>query len=131
MNSRSLTLVTPGLLRNQFMGQEFILKKGSRSHLTTNRSVTLGLMAMLIILVAQMQAFGQSTTTHPCLSPYAIAIQQTLQAPCEQVVENASLESLLDSISSAYEIPIWCDRRIARDTPVTLEKRDETLESRE
>ncbi len=129
MNSRSLTLVTPVLLRNQFMGQEFILKKESRSYLTTNRSVTLGLMAMLIILVAQMQAFGQSTTTHPCLSPYAISIQQTLQAPCEQVVENASLESLLDSISSAYEIPIWCDRRIARDTLVTLEKRVETLES--
>jgi len=134
MNSRHLTLVTPGLLRNPFMEQEFILKKERRSHLTTNRSVTLGLMAslglmaMLIILVAPMYAFGQSTTTHPCLSPYAIAIQQTLQAPCEQVVENASLESLLDSISSAYEIPIWCDRRIARDTLVTLEKRDETLE---
>lgn len=129
MNSRSLTLVTPGLLRNQFMEQEFILKKESRSHLTTNRSVTLGLMAMLVMLIASMHAFGQSTTTHPCLSPYAIAIQQTLQAPCEQVVENASLESLLDSISSAYEIPIWCDRHIARDTPVTLEKKDETLES--
>lgn len=129
MNSRHLTLVTPGLLRNQFMEQDFIRKKENRSHLTTDRSVTLGLLVMLLILVAPMHAFGQSTTTHPCLSPYAIAIQQTLQAPCEQVVENASLESLLDSISSAYEIPIWCDRRIARDALVTLKKKDETLES--
>ncbi len=57
-------------------------------------------------------------------------MQQTLQAPCEQeVLENITLEVLLDSISSAYEIRIWCDRRIARDTPVTIERREETLES--
>ena len=129
MNSRLLTLITPGLLRNPFMEQDFNLKKASCSHLTTNRSVTLGLVAMLVIFVASKYAFCQSETTHPCLSPNAIAVQQTLQAPCEQVVENASLESLLDSISLAYEIPIWCDRRIARDTLVTLERKDETLES--
>ena len=76
-----------------------------------------------------MHAFSQSTITHPCMSVSAISIQQSLQAPCEQVVESTSLESLLDSISSAYEIPIWCDRRIARDTVVSVEKRDETLES--
>ncbi len=129
MNSCCLTLITPGLVRNQFIEQEFNLKKASSTHLTTNRSVTLGLIVLLLLFVEPMHAYGQSTTSHPCLSPYAIAIQQTLQAPCEQVVENASLESLLDSISSAYEIPIWCDRRITRDTLVTLEKRDETLES--
>ena len=84
---------------------------------------------MLLLLGCPMHAFSQSAASHPCMSASAISIQQSLQAPCEQVVENATLESLLDSISSAYEIPIWCDRRIARDTVITVEKRDENLES--
>ena len=82
---------------------------------------------MLAFFALSGHAFSQSTT-HPYLSVSAIAIQQSLQAPCEQVVENSSLESLLDSISSAYEISIWCDRRVARDKLVTVERRDESLE---
>ena len=129
MNPSAPTLVTPDSLRNQFIQQEFKLEKAGCSHLTTNHSATLSLIAMVVFVGFPMYAFSQSAITHPCMSASAISIQQSLQAPCEQVVENASLESLLDSISSAYEIPIWCDRRIARDTVVTVEKKDETLES--
>ena len=129
MNSHGLTVVTLDPLRNQFVAQEFNLKKAGGSHLTMNHLVTLSLFAMLLFSCLTDCAFCQNSTVHPCMSSSAISIQQALQAPCEQVLENAPLEMLLDSLSSAYEIPIWCDRRIARDTLVTLEKRDETLES--
>ncbi|HUP79495.1 MAG TPA: hypothetical protein VM260_13165, partial [Pirellula sp.] len=127
MNPSATTLVTPVSLRNQFIQQESKLEKASCSYLTTPHSATLIQVAMLAFFALSGQAFSQSTT-HPYLSVSAIAIQQSLQAPCEQVVQNASLESLLDSISSAYEISIWCDRRIARDTLVTVERRDGLLE---
>ena len=127
MNPSATTLVTPGSLRNQFIQQEFKLEKASCSYLTTLHSATLSLVSALMFFALSVHAFSQSTT-HPYLSASAIAIQQSLQAPCEQVVENSSLESLLDSISLAYEISICCDRRIARDTLVTVERRDESLE---
>ena len=129
MNPSAPTVVTPASLRNQFIQQESKLEKASCSYLTTIHSATLSFVAMLMFFAWSGQAFSQSTTIHPNLSAPAITIQQSLQAPCEQVVENSSLESLLDSISSAYEIPIWCDRRIARDTSVTIERMDESLES--
>ncbi len=129
MVSRNLTVVTLDSLRNQFVEQEFKLEKASGSRLTMNRSVTLSLLAMLVFSVQAKNAFCQHPMAHPSMSASAISIQQTLQAPFEQAIENEQLEKLLDSISSAYDIPFWCDRRIARDTLVTVEKREETLES--
>ena len=129
MNSSRLTLLTPDSLRNQLIRQEYKLEKADCSHLTMNRSVTLALFAWLTFASLPMQAFSQNESTHPCLSASAIQIQQALQAPCEQSFESQSLELMLDNIVASYGVPIWCDRRIARDTPITMDRRNETLES--
>ncbi len=129
MNSSRLTLLTPDSLRNQLICQEYKLAKADCSHLTMNRSVTLALFALFVFASIPMQAFSQNESNHPCLSASAIQIQQVLQAPCEQSFESQSLELMLDNIAAAYSVPIWCDRRIARDTAISMDRRDETLES--
>ncbi len=129
MMSRNPTVVTLDSLRNQFDDQEFKLEKASGSRLTMNRSVTLSLCAMLVFSVQAKNASCQNSMAHPSMSASAVSTQQTLQAPFDQAIENEPLEKLLDNLSSAYELPIWCDRRIARDTLVTVERREETLES--
>ncbi|MCY2983863.1 MAG: STN domain-containing protein [Planctomycetota bacterium] len=129
MNSSRLTLLTLNSLRNQLIRQEYKLAKADCSHLTLNRSVTLALFAWLVLSSMPMQAFSQNESSHPCLSASAIPIQQVLQAPCEQSFESQSLELMLDNIGAAYSVPIWCDRRIARDTAISMDRRDETLES--
>ncbi len=128
MDSRLLTVVTHGSLRNQLIEQEWNLAKASCSHLTTYRSLTLACTLMLAFTMDAMRAFGQNTG-HPYMSQYAISMQQILQAPCEQELEIVPLETLLDSIASAYQIPIWTDRRISRDMSITIDRREETLES--
>ena len=122
------TLIACAPLRNQFIEQELKLKKASGWCLTCTRLATLSMMATLAFLCIPMQAFSQNATVHPCLISAAIAIHQTLQAPCEQALESASIETLVDSVSSAYEIPIWCDRSIARDKIVAMDRREETLQ---
>ena len=122
------TLIASPSLRNQFIEQELKLKKANGWCLTCAHLATLSVMATLAILCTPIHALGQSAPVHPCLNSAAILIRQTLQAPCEQSLESASIETLLDSISSAYEIPIWCDRNIARDQIVSMDKRDESLE---
>ena len=123
------TLIACALLRNQFIEQELKLKKANGWCLTYTRLATLAMMATLANLWMPPVAFGQSAPAHPFMHSAAIAIHQTLQAPCEQVLESASIETLLDSVSSAYEIPIWCDRSIARDKIVAMDRREETLET--
>ena len=93
-----------------------------------NRTVTLTLLTMLAFAVTPLHAFSQNEPSHPCLSASAIPIQQTLQAPCEQAFDSQSLELLIDNLSVAYKVPIWWDRRIARDTTISMDRRDETLE---
>lgn len=129
MNSSRPTLLTLDSLRNQLIRQEYKLTKADCSYLTMNRSVTLALFAWLVLASLPMQAFSQNESSHPCLSASAIQIQQVLQAPCEQSFESQSLELMLDNIAVAYSVPIWCDRRIARDTSISMDRRDETLES--
>jgi hypothetical protein len=129
MNSSRPTLLTPDSLRNQLIGQEYKLAKADCSYLTMKRSVTLALFAWLTLLSLSIKAFSQNESIHPCLSASAIQIQQVLQAPCEQSFESQSLELMLDNIAAAYSVPIWCDRRIARDTAISMDRRDETLES--
>jgi len=124
----SFTLVAHLSVRNQLIEQEWNLVKAYSSRLTMHPVVTLALISMLVFWTNTEQSLGQSTS-HPYMSQSANSMQQMLQAPCEQVLENVSLEALIDSISGAYDIPIWCDRRIAKDTLVTLEKREESLES--
>ncbi len=128
LDSRTLTVVAHLPLRNQLIAQGWNLAKAHGSHLTTNRSLTPALFLMLVFASPTTYALAQSGG-HPYLSQSAISMQQMLQVPCEQGFERAPLEVLLDSVASAYEITIWCDRRIARDTPVTIERREETLES--
>ena len=128
MDSHNPTVVARLSVCNQLIEQELILVKAGCSHLTMSLRVTFTLLSMLVFLINSASTLSQSVG-HPCMSQYAITTQQMLHASCEQVVESVSLEALIDSISAAYEIPIWCDRRIPRDTLVTLEKRDETLES--
>jgi hypothetical protein len=82
----------------------------------------------IVLSSVECDARAQSPS-HPYLSPAAIATQQVLQAPCEQGFERNTLEVLLDGVSLSFEIPIWCDRRIARDTLVALDKRNDTLAS--
>jgi len=128
MNSSRSTLLTPDSLRNQLIRQEYKLQKADCSLLTMNRTVTLTLFTLLVIALMPMQALSQNESSHPCLSAAAIQTQQTLQAPCEQAFDSQSLELLLDNLSVAYKVPIWCDRRIARDTTISMDRRDETLE---
>ena len=65
---------------------------------------------------------------HPSMTAASIALQQGLQAPCRTYV-SAPLESLLEVISKEQGIPIWIDRRIAKDTKIEIEKQEETLET--
>ena len=130
MATIDLTLVTTVPIRNHIPKQEFILEKAICSCLTTLQQVTLCLAAVLAFKATLVtNAFCQSPSTHPFLSPSAITIHQTLQAPFGQVIESASLESILDGIASSHEIAIWCDRRVARDTVISIEKKIESLES--
>ncbi len=129
MNSSRPTLLTLDSLRNQLICQEYKLAKADCSYLTMNRSVTLAMFAWLVLASLPMQAFSQNESSHPCLSASAIQIQQVLQAPFEQSFESQSLELMLDNIAAAYSVPIWCDRRIARDTMISMDQRDETLGS--
>lgn len=130
MASVDLTLVTAVASRNHLPKQDYILEKATCSRLTTKRQVTLCLIALLAFNAFSVtMSYGQNTSIHPCLNPSAILIHQSLQAPFGQVMESASLESILDGIASSCEIAIWCDRRIARDTVISIEKRDESLES--
>ena len=129
MNSSRTTLLTADSLRNQLIHQEYKLEKADCSYLTMDRPVTFALFAWLAFISMSMQAFSQSESNHPCLSAIAIQTQQTLQAPCGQSFESQSLELMLDNISAAYSVPIWCDRRIARDTAISMDRQNETLES--
>ncbi len=128
MSNHGHTLIAAVVLRNQFIEQELKLKKENGWCLTCTQRATLATMATLAFLCTSKASLGQNATTHPYLHSAAIAIHQTLQAPCEQVLESASIEILLDSIASAYEIPIWCDRNVPRDKIVAMDRRDETLE---
>ncbi len=127
MDSHILTVVTHGSLRNQLDQQEWNLAKASRSHLTTTSSLTLACLFAVVFTTRTCHAQAQNLV-HPYLSQSAIAMHQILQAPCEQELEIVPLETLLDSIASAYQVPIWCDRRVARDLPITIDRREETLE---
>ena len=93
-----------------------------------HRSLILLLLAMLVFSTHTKQASAQSPQ-HPFLTSQSISTQQLLQAPCEQSSDPKSVEFLLDGISLAYEIPIWCDRRIARDLLVKIEPKEENLGS--
>ena len=128
MNSCIPTLVADRSLRNQLVEQEWKLVKALRATLTTHWSLTLSPLSMLVFALLSNQVLAQSSS-HPFLTPQAVAVQQLLQAPCEQGSDPKSIESLLDGISLAYEMPIWCDRRIARDLVVTMERREESLGS--
>ena len=129
MNSSRTTLLTHDPLRNQLNREEYKLEKADCSCLTMHRLVTLAVINMFVVATMPMQAFGQSDSNHPYLSASAIQVLQTLQAPCEQSFESQSLELVLDNIAVAYNVPIWCDRRIARDVSIRMDRRNETLES--
>lgn len=66
--------------------------------------------------------------SHPSMTAASIALQQRLQSPCRTYV-SAPFESLLEVISKEQGIPIWIDRRIAKDTKIEIEKQEETLET--
>ena len=128
MNSSRTTVLTLDPLRNQLNREEYKLEKANCSYLTMHRFVTLAVINMIVVATMPMQAFGQSDSNHPYLSASAIQVLQTLQAPCEQSFESQSLELVLDNIAVAYNVPIWCDRRIARDVSIRMDRRNETLE---
>lgn len=89
-------------------------------HLTT----TLVVIGFAVLFQSPLQAQSE---THPFLGAAMIALQQKLSAPAQPVV-HSSLETTLDTLSAAYDLPVWVDRRVPRDRMVQVEVRsDETL----
>ena len=83
-------------------------------------------IVLAVLFVFLLQTFLQAQAiVHPYLSPGAIATTQVLLSPNESRSENASLEWLLERTAKENGLNIWCDRRIARDTLVTIKPTDD------
>jgi hypothetical protein len=83
-------------------------------------------IVLAVLFVFLLQTFLQAQAiVHPHLSPGAIATTQVLLSPNESRSENASLEWLLERTAKENGLNIWCDRRIARDTLVTIKPTDD------
>lgn len=126
------TLIAASTLRNDFNQQEFILLKAKHTHLTTTSARTLAMIFWCVVSCAfalwSRHVDAQDIKSHPCLSDPAIAVQQTLQAPFDQPVEN-TFESFLEIVAAEYKLNIWCDRRIAKDTVIRLDASNTILKS--
>lgn len=91
-------------------------------HLTT-------VLVLIGFMVSSHIPLGAQSTTHPYLGASMIALQQRLSAPAQPVVRS-SFESTIDTLSVAYEIPVWIDRRVSRDRLVQADvSPDESLGS--
>jgi len=121
------TVVGLLLIRNQFLRPESFLEKAHASRLTLRARMIGRSLATLLSLSTSLLAFAQNLDTHPCLSVSTISVTQVLQSPRSQSIANQSVEALLEDIARVYDLSLWCDRRIARDTIITLEKKEETL----
>lgn len=119
------TLIATRSLRNKIVQQQSVRNKPLQSCLTRARIVTLASIALLVL---QSHACGQMAPNHPSMTAASIALQQRLQSPCRTYV-SAPFESLLEVISKEQGIPIWIDRRIAKDTKIEIVKQEETLET--
>jgi len=50
---------------------------------------------------------------------------QTLEKPCSQFVQNATLRTVLENISTAYDISVWIDRRVDKEHSVSISTDDQ------
>lgn len=98
--------------------------------------LTLLCMQLSIAIIPMEQTSAQDrrassnatpTSSHPYRTPNAVTAIQTLNAPCDQVVDKVPLGELLDQLAAAYKVELLCDRRVAIDHPITIEERTKTL----
>jgi len=115
-------------IRNHHPERVCFLNKSHCKHLTTQPAVTLLAVIAWFTVCLHTNSNGQSASTHPYLTASAIALHQQLQSPCEQMVKNDQLESLLSAMAENAKIQIWFDRRISRDRTISLKEKTETLE---
>lgn len=107
------TLVTQIRRRNIHDGMKMIIATSLVRHLTT----TLAVIGCAVLFQIPLRAQSE---THPYLGASMISLQQRLSAPAQPVV-HSSFESTIDTLSTAYDLPVWIDRRVSRDRLVQAE----------
>lgn len=68
-----------------------------------------------------------NSTSHPYRTANATIAIQTLNAPCDQIVDRVPLGELLEQLATAYKTELLCDRRVAIDQPISIPDRTKTL----
>ena len=123
------TLVARLPFRNLWICYQTIFANAYKTSLTATSFVIPYCFLARVVSAVLLAFFLQSpiqaqAIVHPYLSPSAIATTQALLSPNESSFENASLEWLLERTAKENGLNIWCDRRIARDTLVTINQMD-------
>lgn len=124
------TLVARRAFRNLPSCKQSLFANAFKSCLTESTVVTLRSRLIKLVATYIVALMGQSlalaqVSPHPFMTPRAVATLHALQSPNAPDFENGSFEWLLERSAQENEVSIWCDRRIARDTILSLKKADQ------
>jgi len=88
------------------------------------------LLPIFTILALWQAFFPTQLIAQSQKNPYenveCFEVFQTLEKPCSQFVHNATLRTVLENISNAYDIFVWIDRRVDGERSVSISTDDQT-----